>query len=463
MTYDTNPPTQLMLAPDSLTFRKYRLREVRADGKFHDHIVERRLTYLGSAVDCDVVIESKTVSRHHAKIEIDRNGHKIRDLESKNGLFVNGIRVIEAYLPREATIRFGASELLFNIEDSTVEVALARDGRFGGMIGDSLEMREIFALLAKIAPTDVTALVEGESGTGKELVAEALHSHSKRASQPFVIFDCSAVPEELMESELFGHVKGAFTGATSDRIGALQEAHGGTLFIDEIGELSLEMQPKLLRALEKREVKPVGSNRRNQVDVRIIAATNRNLAKEVQAGNFREDLYFRLAVIKIVLPPLRHRAGDIPILINHFLQTLSGGDSTARVSYETMTKLQRHQWPGNVRELRNYIERAMLLSDGGKLETRFIHTPFAHGDNNAKDAVPGADDETESSVRVNYNLPFKDAKMRMIDSFENVYWRRLLSDCGGNISEAARRGGIHRKSLEYLLKKLDISAKDAGT
>lgn len=461
MTHDIHPLTQLMLAPESFTFRKYRLREVRTDGSVHDHIVDRRLTYVGSAVDCDVVIESATVSRHHAKIEIDRNGHKIRDLESRNGLFVNGMRVIEAYLPRDATIRFGAAELQFHIEDSTVEVALARDGRFGGLIGDSLEMREIFALLAKIAPTDITALIEGESGTGKELVAEALHAHSKRASGPFVIFDCSAVPEELMESELFGHIKGAFTGAIGDRVGALQEAHGGTLFIDEIGELSLEMQPKLLRALEKREVKPVGSNRRNQVDVRIIAATNRNLAKEVHAGNFREDLYFRLAVIKIALPPLRNRTGDIPILINHFLRTFSGGDPTVRVSYETMTKLQQHQWPGNVRELRNYIERAMLLSDGGKLETRFIHTPMAQNDNDLKGLAPTND--SESTVRVNYSLPFKDAKMRMTDAFEHVYWTRLLSDCGGNISEAARRGGIHRKSLEYLLKKLEISARNVGS
>ncbi|GMV42066.1 MAG: hypothetical protein AMXMBFR64_37820 [Myxococcales bacterium] len=433
---------------ETLTVRKYRLRWPTERGT-DERTFDRRLVYVGSAPDSGLWIDHPTVSRNHCKLEVDRFGHRIRDLESKNGTWVNGMRVVEAYLPREATVRLGDVELQFRVQDEAVEVPLSRANSFGDLIGESLAMREIFALLARVAPTDTTVLVEGESGTGKELVAQALHTRSRRAAGPFVVFDCSAVPPHLLESELFGHVKGAFTGALSDRVGAFEEAGGGTLFIDEIGELSMELQPKLLRVLETREVKPVGANKRVRTNVRIVAATNRILEKEVQAGNFREDLFFRLAVIKVELPPLRKRVEDIPVLIEHFTRQFSQPGAPVQVSWETMRKLQGFPWTGNVRELRNFVERAALLSDTGRLETRFVRPPL-------QEAAAEGD---ASGLPVDYALPFKDAKNRLIEAFEKVYWSKLLAVSGGNISEAARQGGIHRKSLEYLLKKLDVDAR----
>lgn len=449
---DSTRTIQVDPTPETLTVRKYRLRWAAERGA-EERTFDRRLLYVGSAPDNPLWIDHPTVSRNHCKLEVDRNGHRIRDLESKNGTFVNGMRIVEAYLPREATVRLGDVELQFRAEDEAVEIPLARSNSFGDLIGESLAMREIFALLARVAPSDVTVLVEGESGTGKELVAQALHTRSKRAASPLVVFDCSAVPQHLLESELFGHVKGAFTGAISDRVGAFEEAAGGTLFIDEIGELSLDLQPKLLRALETREIKPVGANKRARTNVRIVAATNRNLEKEVAAGNFREDLYFRLAVIKVELPPLRKRVEDIPVLIDHFMRQFATPGGPTQVSWETMRKLQAHPWTGNVRELRNFVERAALLSDSGRIETRFVRPPRQEPEGQSSDA---------SGLPVDYALPFKDAKNRLVEAFEAVYWRRLLQASGGNISEAARQGGIHRKSLEYLLKKLDIDARDAG-
>ena len=451
---------QVDASPESLLLRKYRIHTAQSDRGALDRTFDRRLIYVGSAPDNGVVIDHPTVSRTHCKIEADRHGHRIRDLESKNGTWVNGVRVMEAYLPREANIRLGDAEMTFRLQDETVEIPLSRKGSFGELIGESIGMREIFGLLARVAPTDVTVLVEGESGTGKELIANALHEQSKRRGGPFVVFDCSAVPTHLIESELFGHVKGAFTGALTDRMGAFEEAAGGTLFIDEIGELSLDLQPKLLRVLESRQVKPVGSNRRMSTDVRIVAATNRNLEKEVQAGNFREDLYYRLAVIKVELPPLRMRTDDIPVLVEHFVKELAGKDAPIQISYETMRKLQAHPWPGNVRELRNFVERAALLSDSGRIETKFVRLPSRHLEDKAAAGPPPAD--ATALPGVDLDLPFKDAKNRLIETFEKTYWARLLGSTGGNISEAARRGGIHRKSLEYLLKKLDISARELG-
>jgi DNA-binding NtrC family response regulator len=467
---DTDTRTiHLEQSPESIMLRKYSL--CHPNGEWQS--VDRRLVYVGSAPDNDVVIDDATASRVHCKIEVDRHGHRIRDLESKNGTFVNGIRICDAYLPPECTLKIGESEFAFQLGQESVEVHLASGNQFGELLGESLVMREIFALLARLAPTDVTVLVEGASGTGKELVAEALHNNSGRSKGPFVVFDCSAVPRELVESELFGHIKGAFTGATANRIGAFEEANGGTLFLDEIGELSLDLQPKLLRVLEKLEVKPVGSNNRVKVDCRIVAATNRDLVQEVADGNFREDLFYRLAVIKMKLPSLKNRVEDIPLLVNHFIQRSAGqipSDSEFQISYETMAKLQKHPWPGNVRELKNFVERAALLAGDGDIDTRFIGGNAAgvlggmaataksaanlgHGQ-----SVQGANTST-GAISVDYKLPFKDAKNRLIDEFERVYWTRLLSKSDGNVSEAARLGGIHRKSLEYLLKKIGLKPK----
>ena len=431
---------------EDVEFQRYRF--VLPGGQ--EHAFGQRLIHIGSAPDNDLVIEDPTVSRIHARLEFDATGYLLKDLRSKNGTWVGGIRVHEAYVPSGTAIRFGTADASFELQDDKVLITMARGGTFGRMIGRSSQMREIFGLLAKVAPTGVTVLVEGESGTGKELVAEALHKHSKLRDNPLVIFDCSAVAPDLIESELFGHVKGAFTGAIAARKGVFEQADGGTLFLDEVGELPLDLQPKLLRVLETGDVRPVGSGAVRRTKVRVIAATNRDLRREVEAGNFREDLYYRLAVIRVRLPSLRQRPEDIPHLVRHFLGESASGD--VQVGFETMQRLQNHPWPGNVRELRNYVERAVVLSEGGQLDTRHL---TQRGAAPAVSQGPmGADGR--ATLSVDYSLPFKDAKARLLDAFERRYWLRLLDETGGNISESARRGGIHRKSLEYLVKKLDL-------
>jgi DNA-binding NtrC family response regulator len=244
-------------------------------------------------------------------------------------------------------------------------------------------------------------------------------------------------------------VRGAFTGAVGAHPGLFEQADGGTLFIDEVGELPLDLQPKLLRALETGEFRPVGSDHRRKVSVRVVAATNRQLDAAVAEGAFRQDLYYRLAVIRVRLPPLRQRPEDIPQLVDHFLAAAGARD--VRVSFETMQRLQGHPWPGNVRELKNYVERAVILAEHGRLETRHLSTDRLPKPDAAAAGAVGGD-----ALSVDFTLPFKDAKARLVEAFERDYWARLLADSDGNVSEAARRGGIHRKSLEYLLKKLDL-------
>jgi len=451
-----NPPQttapQTQVSPDAieaLEFQRYRLRP---DKGKESPPFDRRLIFIGSAPDNDFVCEHPTASRVHARLEFDGAGFVLRDLASKNGTWVDGVRVREAYLTSTARLKFGQFDVLFTLDEDKVQVELTRAERLGRLLGRSPQMREIFALIPRVAKAQVPVLIEGESGTGKELVAEAIHQHSTRSHKPLVIFDCSAVPADLAESELFGHVRGAFTGATHTRPGVFEQANGGTLFLDEIGELPLDLQPKLLRALEKGEFKPVGDNTRKTSDVRVIAATNRQLDREVEAGNFREDLYYRLAVIKMRLPALRQRPEDIPLLVEHFLA--SSGATDVQVGWETMRRLQSHPWPGNVRELKNYVDRAVVLAENGRLETRHLSSRGLK--NQAVEAVDLGGDGERLQLGVDIDLPFKDAKSRLLDAFETRYWARLLERTTGNISEAARRGGIHRKSLEYIVKKLDL-------
>ncbi len=440
---------------DRYTLPKYRLRVINGPDAGLEKIFDRRLVYVGSAPDNDFVLDDPSVSRNHLKIDGERGGYRIRDLDSKNGTWFAGARLSEAILGSPSLLRLGQTELQFEQLPELHEVALAREPNFGHLLGQSPEMREIFALLARVAPADSTVLVQGESGTGKELVAEALHHHSKRHQKPFVVFDCSAIQRDLVESELFGHVKGSVTGAIATRKGAFAEAHGGTLFLDEIGELDMDLQPKLLRVLEKREIKPVGSNERQAVDVRIIAATNRDLSQMVRDGTFREDLYYRLAVITVQLPALRRRRGDIPPLVNHFLQDVVARNGLGRsltVSFDTMQQLQNHSWPGNVRELRNHIERAAVLSDGQQLQVQW--SPLGA---NAAEPV------SEQALAADFDLPFKDAKARLIDAFERHYWQRALDRAQWNVSAAARATGLHRKSLEYLIRKLDLQRDEPAS
>lgn len=434
--------TQAVLgSPEDLAFSAYHF--VGRDGAVERF--ESRLIHIGSSPECDLVLDHPTVSRLHARVEFELDGYRVTDLRSKNGVKVSGVRVRDGFLQPGAEVLFGEVPLRFGLETLRVEVQLARETAFDRLIGASSQMREIFALLARVAPSEATILIEGSSGTGKELVAEAIHRHSNRSEGPWVVFDCSAVAPDLIESELFGHVRGAFTGAIADRKGVFEAASGGTLFIDEIGELPAELQPKLLRVLESGQVRPLGSTETRETSVRVVAATNRTLAQEVEETRFRADLYYRLAVIHVRLPPLSQRPEDIPLLVSHFLS--QAGAEDVSVSFETMGRLQLHPWPGNVRELKNYVERAVLLSERGRLETQHL----SH-----RGMLEGQSETSEDRLNFNTQLPFKDAKARLIDSFERRYWTERLAAAQGNVSEAARQGGIHRKSLEYLLKKLDL-------
>jgi DNA-binding NtrC family response regulator len=405
---------------------------------------------VGARRENDLVLQDAKVSGLHCEIRLDEHGYRLRDLGSKNGTFVSAMRIVDIYIAPGAVIDIGDSKVRFQPLEGSVEVPLARDIGFHGMVGRSVKMRELFARLGKIAPTDATVLVTGETGTGKELVAQAIHDASERKKGPFVVVDAGAIPRTLVESELFGFERGAFTGADRAMAGAFERAHGGTIFLDEIGELPLDLQPKLLRALERREVKRIGAPNPVRADVRVVAATNRDLAVEVNKGTFREDLYYRLAVATIHLPPLRERREDIPLLIDHFLSELDESGGTHRLRPETIELLTRQPWPGNVRELRNAIERAVLLAETPEDAAEPPQTP------SASPAQGVASDDPSLQLRIDLEAPFKEAKAQLVEAFERRYLTELLKRTGGNISRAARRAGLDRMSVHKLISRLGI-------
>jgi DNA-binding NtrC family response regulator len=399
---------------------------------------------LGSGAGSDALLSDPTVSRRHLFAELRDDGAFVRDLGSTNGSFVQGARFQELTLSFGAEVTIGQTVLKFVPEEEPIELAPADEEAFGAVVGRDAKLRRLFRLLGDVAATDATVMIEGETGTGKELFAEEIHRHSGRRDGPFVVFDCGAVPRELIESALFGHVRGAFTGAISDRRGAFVEANGGTLFLDEIGELAPEMQPALLRALDKRCVRPVGATAYEQVSVRVVAATNRNLRADIAARRFREDLYYRLAVIRIQVPPLRERPDDIGVLAELFVRQFCG-ERPMEIPAEVLTELRRHRWPGNVRELRNVIERACTLTHGTLLE---LDEAFAEPDD-----IATADAPEPQAAGVNTDLPFKKAKALVIDAFEREYIRTLLDRHHGNLSAAARNAEVDRKHFRELLRK----------
>jgi len=397
---------------------------------------------VGSQSDCGLVLADPAVSRRHLLIQPAEAGVLLRDLGSTNGTFVGGLRVTEVVAPPGTAVFVGETRLEIVETVERIPVPLSRRRRFGELLGESAAMREVYTLLERAGEVDVTVLLEGATGTGKELAARALHAHSARASGPFQVFDCGAVSPTLIESELFGHVKGAFTGADRDRPGAFELASGGTLFLDEIGELPLALQPKLLRALESRVVKRVGGLEAIPVDVRFVAATNRDLRREVKRERFREDLLYRLDVFRIVMPPLTAHREDIPLLVKHFLGPL--GD--AQLDEETLTRLAQADWPGNVRELRNAVERAVILLGGNAAAVA------------ALSSTPPPP-PSEALAAVDASRPFKDVKADLVTAFERVYIERILERTGGNVSAAAREAGIDRKHLERLIRKHGIESR----
>jgi transcriptional regulator with GAF, ATPase, and Fis domain len=422
-------------------------------------IASERVT-IGRSVICDLVLTDTSVSGTHCEIVASEAGFLLRDLGATNGTSVGGVRVREAWLEPGVTLKLGHTVVRFEVGSGTIEIDLSHREQFFELIGHSVRMREIFAVLEKVAASDLTVLIHGETGTGKELVARAIHRASKRVQRPLVVQDCSAIPANLIESTLFGHERGSFTGAADRRRGCFEHADGGTLFLDEIGELDVSLQPKLLRVIETHEVQRVGGSRTIPVDVRVVAATNRDLRQMVNDGTFREDLYYRLSVVQVGLPPLRERPEDIPALVQQFLE-----ESAKRVTHpegarftithDAMMKLQAYPWPGNVRELKNTIERAVSLADGTELGMRDL---LPASQKTPPVFLPGGTAEQF----VENETPFKNAKQKVVDAFEAQYLKALLDKHGDNISRSARAAGLTRYHLRELAKRYGLRG-DAGT
>ena len=401
---------------------------------------------IGSERTCDVVLTDAFVSRRHCSITPHAQGFAITDLGSKNGTVIDGVAVGKVVAPPGVAIRIGKTLVQCMPADEVVDIPPSASEQFGALYGGSIAMRTVFAILERASKSAAPVLFLGESGTGKELMARAVHDNSPRKDGPFVVFDCGASTETLIESDLFGHTKGAFTGAASDRQGAFAAAHGGTLFLDEIGDLPIALQPKLLRMLEAGEVVPLGGRKSERYDVRIVAATHRDVFGEVARGGFRGDLYYRLAVVEVHVPPLRARSGDLPKLISMFLERAGAPQLAAQVGGAALERLQRYHWPGNVRELRNVITRAVALAgpDDDFQSLPFVLRPTA--------AAPEA-----QTIRA--DRPFHEAKDELVAKFEREYLTDLVQRAAGNLSEAARIAGLERKFLYKLLERAGLRTR----
>jgi two-component system nitrogen regulation response regulator GlnG len=398
---------------------------------------------VGADPAADVALADPAVSRRHCTIVPTDSGFEVADLGSKNGTFLDGVRLTSATVPVGAVLRVGTTLLQLMPDEVALDIPPSASSSFGALYGDSPAMRQVFAILERASAASASILFIGESGTGKELAARAVHEHSARRTGPFVVFDCGASTETLIESDLFGHRKGAFTGAVADRAGAFAQAHGGTLFLDEIGDLPLPLQPKLLRLLEAGEVTPLGAPKSERFEVRVVAATHRNLWDEVGRGAFRGDLYYRLAVVEVHLPPLRQRPSDIPELVRRFLA--AHGAPAEVTPCANLDRLAAYHWPGNVRELRNVIARAVALSAPG---TPFDRMPILL---RAGAGAPHAE------PRVQADRPFHEAKDELVGRFEREYLEDLLRRSSGSMAEAARRAGLERKYLYRLLERVGVA------
>jgi two-component system, NtrC family, response regulator GlrR len=389
---------------------------------------------VGTGELADFRLTDPTVSREHLRLGLDGSGVRVRDSGSRNGTFIGGIRVRDVVLTASATLTLGATTLAVELDTNTTDVQVSASARFGDAIGVSPAMRHVFAVLESASRGEVTIVLEGESGVGKEILARAVHSSSPRAAGPFVALNCGAFAANLIESELFGHERGSFTGAHTSRRGLFEEASGGTLFLDEIGELPLDLQPKLLRVLEEREVRPLGSRLVKPVDVRIVAATNRHLADAVEAGAFRRDLFYRLAVVLVTIPPLRDRPEDIEPLARAFLHRR---DPDATLSPELAAMLRSYAWPGNAREVRNVIERYAIFGESDH-DTLFVPS---------RSSIPPPGDDLS-------HLPFHEARRIAMDRFERTYFPKVLERANGVVSKAAQLARVARPSFYRMLERV---------
>jgi DNA-binding NtrC family response regulator len=438
----------LVVRPREFAIGRFRLLVVSGPDRGLERVSDGQELAIGTADGNHLILSDRAVSRHHCVISATDQGFFLRDLGSKNGTKLGGFRVLGAYLGPGAVLGIGESVLRFDpLADEIVE-PLADEERYGRILGQSTAMRRVFAALPRIAVSDSTVLIEGETGTGKGLLAEVLHQKSARKSGPLVVIDCSSIPPSLIESELFGHAKGAFTNAHAARPGAFEAAAGGTVFLDELGELPLDMQPKLLRALDDRVVRRVGSLDPVKLDVRVVAATNRDLRQEVNRGAFRSDLFYRLNIVRIRLPPLRERREDIPLLVAHFYEQYARGGDT-RPPAELVAAFTRQDWPGNVRELRAAVERAILMQD----PTLWFEATLG--------AKPGeaVDDRFDYDSDIALGS-FRAAKERAVARWERGYVEMIMRQNGNNLSRAARAAHMDRNHLRELIRKHGVSGEE---
>jgi len=411
---------------------------------------------VGTGESCHLRLSDPTVSRLHFQLSPRGDGLRLTDVGSTNGTLVEGVRVRDADLLSGATVRIGATVLRIESGREPLCVEVSRNERFGSLLGAGVEMRRLYTVLERAAPTQATVLIQGETGTGKELVARELHLHSRRSSGPFVAVDCGAIAPNVIESELFGHTRGAFSGAVSDRRGLLEEAHGGTLFLDEVGELPLNLQAKLLRVLETREVRRVGANSARAVDIRLVAATNRMLAQSVNEGSFREDLYYRLAVVEVQLPPLRFRREDLPLLAEHFYRRLSDGDHP--IPSELVAALMTRSWPGNVRELRNFIERCVTLgiTTSAPASSRDRLSSREGAPASSSEGAAPSGERLDATLPLNLSLPLKEARDEAMERLEHLYSQSVLRRSEGNVTRAAELAGVSRRFMQRLIARLGL-------
>jgi DNA-binding NtrC family response regulator len=396
---------------------------------------------VGRNEGANVVLDDHEVSGVHCELRAVTEGIVVRDLGSTNGTWCSNVRIREALITSSAELTVGATRLTITPSGNKQRVELGYADRFGSIVGISPRMRRVFSVLEKVAATPLSVLVLGETGTGKEGVARAIHDASPRKTGPFVVVDCGSIPQTLAESILFGHEKGAFTGASERRLGALAEAHGGTLFLDELGELPIDLQPKLLRALSERQVKRIGGTTFDLIDVRVIAATRRDLSSEMNAGRFRSDLFFRIAQVRIELPALRERLSDLPMLIEDICTRVHQAWAAPVVHDWIERRMASHDWPGNVRELVNVVSVAATLA----------HTPEAIDD--VLLLARSGDQPTQSTQPA---TAFSDAKRQAIEAFERNYFSELNRRAKGNVSEMARQSGMERHHVRAYLRKYGV-------
>jgi DNA-binding NtrC family response regulator len=387
-------------------------------------------TLVGTGPACEFVLQDPTVSRRHLAFEPVGKRYRITDLGSTNGTFVDGVAVVDAFVRGGEVVRCGATAMRLDPESRPMAAMPSSSMGFGSMLGASEAMRRLYPLCERLAAAKVPVLIEGETGTGKEVLAESLHEVSGRTG-PFVVFDCTAISPTLVEAELFGHERGAFTGATAGRPGVLEQADGGTLLIDEIGELDPSLQPKLLRAADRGEFRRVGGRQTLRFDVRILAATRRDLDREVASGRFRDDLFHRLAIGRIELPPLRERKGDVTLLARHFAEQLSALDA---LTPEVLARFEDYAWPGNVRELRNAVARRVVMGD--------VAPPPKSGAEAGERAADDRSDFAWLDDVVRSGVSFPEARRLVVEEFERRFVEQVLAAHGGSVTRAAEASGI---------------------